>query len=239
MSLKPADPSILIVDDDQATIDMLSMLLTKNGYQVGTASNGKEALHYLKAKTYDIIVTDLKMPDIDGYQLLDIVKTSYRGHKVLVMTADLFKKDRLLRKGAMEAVGKPFNLKGLIEEIKKLLQERRRTKRFSSQQKVFCRIKDRQGRELTEAMLNDISIDGVLLKVAHPIDDANELVVEFYRPPETRIGTVGGKVVRLTKDQDPDHTHVAVYFDDERDLTLLEKLGQAISAKSAAEAAGE
>jgi CheY-like chemotaxis protein len=219
---------------------MLSMLLTKNGYQVGTACNGREALKYLKEKTYDIIVTDLKMPDLDGYQLLDIVKTSYRDHKVMVMTADLFKKDRLLRKGAMEAVGKPFNLKALIEEIKKLLQERRRTKRFFSHQKVRCILKSRSNQVLTEGLLCDISIDGVLIKVAHPLDDTSELTVDFCTPGNhSLLGSINGQVVRLTKIQDPDHTHVAVYFDDQRDLTLLEKLGEAISIKHAASAAGE
>lgn len=232
MAFKTTETSILIVDDDKATIDMLSMLLKKNGYEVGTAFNGEEALDFLRKRAYDIIITDLKMPKIDGYQLLDIVRTSYRNHKVLVMTADLFKKEKLLRKGAMEAFSKPFNLKILIEELNILLKERRRTKRFSSKEKVHCLIKDKRSDFSIEGIVVDISIDGVLINISQAVRQIDEISIDFMGPDNSRsIGTMSGKVVRISKMDNAGVLQMAVYFEDERDLALLEKLGKAIHPK--------
>ena len=85
MENKEPASSVLIVDDDKSTIELLKMLLTNKGFNVGVAA-GQEALDYMKQKKFDIIITDLKMPEINGYQLLNIIKTTHREQKVMVMS---------------------------------------------------------------------------------------------------------------------------------------------------------
>ena len=74
-------PHILIVDDEPLVRNSLKELLTLSGYAISTAPNGKEALNLLKDYTADIIISDIKMPEIDGIQLLKRLKTQkHRNH---------------------------------------------------------------------------------------------------------------------------------------------------------------
>ena len=66
--------SILIVDDDEIILRELSELLNQDGHQIETASTGEEALEHIEKSSYDIIFTDLKMPGMDGLELLLQIK---------------------------------------------------------------------------------------------------------------------------------------------------------------------
>jgi CheY-like chemotaxis protein len=66
--VEPAEPVVLIVDDEEETRDMLAMLLEQAGYEVLTASNGREALEVLQTSRPAMILLDLQMPIMDGYE---------------------------------------------------------------------------------------------------------------------------------------------------------------------------
>jgi two-component system response regulator PilR (NtrC family) len=82
----PAD-KILVVDDEQSMTQFLSIVLRKEGYLVTAVNNGKEALERVKADGFDVVITDIKMPGMDGIQLLNQIKKHDPSMPVVIMTA--------------------------------------------------------------------------------------------------------------------------------------------------------
>jgi len=102
--------SILVVDDEKMLRDLLVKILTKEGYTVETAVDGEDALGKLGQAVYHLLISDIKMPRINGFELLKAVKEKYPDMGVIMMTAygDSFSvKDSLLL-GADEYITKPF-----------------------------------------------------------------------------------------------------------------------------------
>jgi two-component system response regulator PilR (NtrC family) len=102
--------SILVADDEQLLRDLLVKILSKEGYQVETAVDGEEALEKLRQNRYSLLISDIKMPRLNGFELLKQVKQTYPEMGVIMMTAygDSFSvKDSLLL-GADEYITKPF-----------------------------------------------------------------------------------------------------------------------------------
>jgi DNA-binding NtrC family response regulator len=82
----PAD-KILVVDDEQSMTQFLSIVLRKEGYLVTAVNNGKDALEKVKAEGFDVVITDIKMPGMDGIQLLQQIKKHDPSLPVVIMTA--------------------------------------------------------------------------------------------------------------------------------------------------------
>lgn len=102
--------SILVVDDEQLLRDILVKILSKDGYTVETAVDGEEALEKLRQQSFQLLISDIKMPRLNGFELLKEVKQKYPEMGVIMMTAygDSFSvKDSLLL-GADEYITKPF-----------------------------------------------------------------------------------------------------------------------------------
>ena len=78
---------ILVVDDEQSMTQFLSIVLRKESYQVTAVSNGRDALERIKAENFDVVITDIKMPGMDGLQLLGHVKKHDPSLPVVIMTA--------------------------------------------------------------------------------------------------------------------------------------------------------
>ena len=123
---------LLAVDDDEMNRDMLVRRLQKLGYEVGEASNGRLALQKLKAGNYDLVLLDILMPDLDGFQTLEYMKAdpSLRHIPVIMLTAldDAESTVRCIEAGAEDYVPKPFNPTVLRARItasleKKLLRD--------------------------------------------------------------------------------------------------------------------
>jgi DNA-binding NtrC family response regulator len=108
--------SILIVDDEEDILNVLKLILTKEGYQVDTALDGKQALQLFRKKSYDIVLTDLRMPEMDGIELLERIKEIRPETEVLIMTAYASVESAVLamKKGAADYIVKPF----LNEDVK-------------------------------------------------------------------------------------------------------------------------
>jgi two-component system response regulator PilR (NtrC family) len=82
----PAE-KILVVDDEQSMTQFLGIVLRKEGFQVTTVNNGREALEKVKAENFDVVITDIKMPGMDGIQLLQGIKKHDPTLPVVIMTA--------------------------------------------------------------------------------------------------------------------------------------------------------
>ena len=118
-----SDKNVLVVDDEEVIRDVCTQILEAEGYAVTTACNGREALHHVSEKQFDVVVTDIMMPDMSGLELLDVIKsTSLDVCSVVITGLGTFdmatQSDRL---GAREFVVKPFTPDELSSAVGKAL----------------------------------------------------------------------------------------------------------------------
>src|SRR5213594_2945400 len=118
--------SILVVDDEPAIQDILTWALSAEGYRVATAGSGEEALARVEAEDFDVIVTDIVMPGLDGLEVLERSRVLSPRAAVIVMTAyaALDTAIAALRRGASDYLEKPFSHELLKERVHRLLQYR-------------------------------------------------------------------------------------------------------------------
>lgn len=103
-------PKILIIEDDAAFCQMLQKFLTKQGYEVQTSFNAPEAKAKFRDTSFDLVLTDLRLPDYDGIRLLSDIKKIAPGTPVIVMTgyAEVGTAVAAMKKGAYDYISKPF-----------------------------------------------------------------------------------------------------------------------------------
>ena len=118
--------NILIVDDEKTIRDSLQLILKEEGYGVQVASNGLEALAHTQEESFDIIITDLKMPEMDGLTLLDKCQKQCPQTSFIIITAygSLDTAIEALRKGAYDYFLKPFEFDDVLLKIKRLLKHK-------------------------------------------------------------------------------------------------------------------
>lgn len=117
---------ILIVEDDVAFCTMLKTFLQKKEYQVSTAFSGNEAILQLQDHTFDIVLTDVRLPDRDGITLLHEIKEKETDTAVIIMTgyAEINMAVNAIKQGAFDYVAKPFNPDRILQTIKKALDNK-------------------------------------------------------------------------------------------------------------------
>jgi DNA-binding NtrC family response regulator len=120
-------PNILVVDDKDAMRNMLSETLREEGYRVDSADDGQKALDLVRNKSYDLVLTDLKMPSIDGLEVLSKIKEIDEEAPVIVMTAFGTIEDAVnaMKKGAYDFITKPFDTEHLCVLVNRALENRR------------------------------------------------------------------------------------------------------------------
>src|SRR5918912_1300996 len=118
--------SILVVDDDAAMCDFLREELEHEGFRVETASSGRAGVERVKQGGIDLVVSDVKMPDLDGLDLLREVRAVDPSPYVITITAfgSIDTAIRAVKLGAYDYVTKPFELDQLLLTIDKALGER-------------------------------------------------------------------------------------------------------------------
>jgi two-component system response regulator ChvI len=118
-----AAPTIAVVDDDPDILDVVETMLELEGHQVVTFDNGPAALEALRAKSPDLVILDIKMPGIDGIELLRQLRLKSRV-PVIFLTGKLDEVDELLalRLGADDFVRKPFSQRVLAERVRTVLR---------------------------------------------------------------------------------------------------------------------
>ena len=118
--------NVLVVDDEPKLCDLLSSALSQNEVHVFTAGNGLQALAILEQEDIDLIISDWRMPGMDGPQLLAEIKARYPQLPVIVMTAYSTVKNAVqsMRNGAYDYIAKPFDIDELDITVSKALQFR-------------------------------------------------------------------------------------------------------------------
>lgn len=112
-------PHVLVVDDEQSIVGFVRLVLEDEGFRVSTASNGVEGLACLDSVSPDIILLDLTMPVMDGWEFVRRLQERGIGTPVIVMTAGYRANLEAQRNGAAGFLGKPFD----IEELLGVLRE--------------------------------------------------------------------------------------------------------------------
>jgi heavy metal response regulator len=115
---------ILVVEDEDAIAAFVQRGLTKAGYGVDRATDGAEALHWAAIATYDLIILDLMLPDMDGLEVCEAVRRSGGGMPILMLTAREAIEDRVagLDSGADDYLVKPFAFAELLARVRALLR---------------------------------------------------------------------------------------------------------------------
>jgi serine phosphatase RsbU (regulator of sigma subunit) len=125
----PLEPStILVVDDNQSNLDLLSWQIKAQKHQVVTANNGKDALEKIATGNYDLILLDILMPEINGYQVLQYLRNSQWRHIPIIMISALDEIDSVVKcieMGAEDYLPKPFNPTLLKARINACLEKKR------------------------------------------------------------------------------------------------------------------
>jgi CheY-like chemotaxis protein len=116
---------VLVVEDDAQLRQTLASQLITEGYDVREASSGNEAIPMIHGAEYQLIILDLRMPYIDGFEVLKFIKATFPRTRVIVLTAyaDLMNFRKCKELGADEVIGKPYDLEYLFETIKTILKQ--------------------------------------------------------------------------------------------------------------------
>lgn len=115
-------PTILIVDDVDSHLYLVQSLLSEEGYNVKIVNDAQKALTIIEEIKFDLILLDLMMPKIDGFQLLDRIKVNkkYKKIPVIILSArsDMKSIERSIKKGAFDYIVKPINIQDVKNKIK-------------------------------------------------------------------------------------------------------------------------
>jgi DNA-binding response OmpR family regulator len=119
---------IMVVDDEPGIRELLSEVLLDNGFDVTSARDGQESLNFLKKGRFDLLITDINMPNLNGIELLKKMKTAGRKEKVVIMTGSPV--DGSVVSGDVPQVDfqliKPFKIKEFLRVVSAVLKAENR-----------------------------------------------------------------------------------------------------------------
>jgi two-component system, cell cycle sensor histidine kinase and response regulator CckA len=123
----PHRHKILIVDDEPLLCQSLKILLSDKAREINTCFSGQEAVSCLQEKEYDLVLLDWRMPEMDGFQLLDYLKAHHEDTLAIMMTghASIDSAIEALKRGAHDYLGKPFEHEELLKRVENALNQKR------------------------------------------------------------------------------------------------------------------
>lgn len=125
-SIGEKSPHVLVVDDDERIRSLLKRFLTENGYRASMAANGREARELLGSVDFDLLVLDVMMPGMNGFDLTERVRAA-SNVPILLLTARGMPEDRIegLERGADDYLSKPFEPRELLLRVQNLIRRTR------------------------------------------------------------------------------------------------------------------
>lgn len=185
---------LLVVEDNEDLLQLMVKLL-ETDYRVYTASDGKKAIEVMTNKEVDLIVSDVKMPEMDGIELCRYVKGNFETSHIpiILLTAKNGEEDRVeaYESGADAFIGKPFSLSVLHARISNLLRGRHRTMKDFKKQLVF------EARDLDYTSLDEEFLQRAIECVNRHLDDANFDQAQFLEEMHTTKSTCFRKLKSL------------------------------------------
>ncbi len=176
MDTVPAPANILIVDDDDLNRELLSQLLRKEGHHSATAENGRQALAMLMGRKFDLVLLDIMMPEMNGYQVLERLKADpdLRHVPVIVISAmdEIKHVAKCIELGAEDHLPKPFDRLLLNARINACLEK----KRLHDHEQSILKQLDKE-KKRAESLLEVIIPVGVALSAEKDFDRLLEMIL--------------------------------------------------------------
>ena len=178
----PDDYTILIVEDDLGMTSYLKRLLRPMGLKLITADSGRQAIQYLSQNTADIVLQDIGLPDMDGYQVMDQIYKKLPQTLVIVMTGDITVESavKALRRGAYDYLRKPFESTELLITIENAL-DRIRLEREHQEAEQKLRESEEKYHQLFESESDAIVVVDVVTKRFEEANRAAQLLYGYSR----------------------------------------------------------
>jgi DNA-binding NtrC family response regulator len=135
---------ILVIDDDLGVRKSLEAVLKESGYDVDVAENGKEAIAKSKARLYNLALIDLRLPDMDGIELLTAMRETVPRMVKIIITGYPSMENAIeaVNRGANGYILKPYTMEDVLQKIKEQLQKQQEAMKYS-EEKVKESIKKR------------------------------------------------------------------------------------------------
>jgi phosphoserine phosphatase RsbU/P len=187
-------PRILVVDDNEMNRDMLSRRLRKQGHAVEVAEHGKRALEMVRGSEFDLVLLDIMMPELDGFQVLEALKSDGATRHIPVVMISASEETtsvvRCIELGAEDYLPKPFNPVILRARVDACLEK----KRLRDQEQLYAKSMEREleiGRKIQESFFPDnlVTIDGY--EIAARFVSARQVAGDFYDVFPLQGGRVG------------------------------------------------
>ncbi len=121
-----AEKKLLVIDDEHVIREGVRRILESDSFQVETFASGYAALERIKQQTFDLVITDLKMPGISGLEVLKALKEIQPGLPVIFITgySSVDSAIEVMKLGAVDYIAKPFTTEGMLSTIKRALEQR-------------------------------------------------------------------------------------------------------------------
>jgi PAS domain S-box-containing protein len=178
----PDSYTILIVEDDSGMTSYLKRLLRPKTLKLTTADSGRQAIQYLSRNTVDLVLLDIGLPDIDGYQVMDHICNKLPQTLVIVMTGDVTVESavKALRKGAYDYLRKPFESTELLNTIENAL-DRIRLEREHRKAEQKLRESEEKYHQLFESESDAIVVVDAVTKRFEEANRAAQLLYGYSR----------------------------------------------------------
>jgi DNA-binding response OmpR family regulator len=214
---------ILLVEDEESLAVGLEFNLTEEGYSVVWAKDGKVALDYFYSQEFDLIILDIMLPYVNGFEVAKKVREKSPQMPILILTARSGVEDRVkgLELGADDYLAKPFHLQELLLRIKGMLKRKTWYKDAATVQPVYSFGDNKINFENLECQAQGSQIrltqqEAMVLK--YLIDNKDKIVSRkeliervWHMNPEIETRTVDNFIVRLRKYFEPDPSN-PIYF---------------------------
>ena len=131
MSTDNSTKKVLVVDDEPDTLELVKLVLESGGFEAILANNGKEALAQIATVRPDLVLLDIMMPDMDGWDVFRKMKERDPGIPIAILTAKAQNIDKLLGLHVLKAddyITKPFGKNELINKVKRLIESTEKNK---------------------------------------------------------------------------------------------------------------
>lgn len=182
---------ILVAEDEEITLRNIIEALEESGFDVQGARNGVEALKKMKSRHFDVLVTDIKMPEMSGMDLLEKTKEAYPDTKVIITTGfgSISSAIEAIKKGASDYITKPFDLDELTMKVGKI-DEQNRLKKDNLALKTFLGM---------EKNVSIIAKSRSIKRILDTIEGIKESDINIFITGETGVGkNLIAKIIHFT-----------------------------------------
>lgn len=180
---------LLIVDDQEEILLLIKDILTNEGYLIDTATSGSNALPLLVDNKYDLIISDINMPHLNGEELLNICNKQFQDSPIILITGqpDFNDAVQLIKKGAVDYIGKPFTPAELIKKAEdaiksseKKLSEIKNAADYKDGYKVIRHIGTGTHGDVLLVEKNDVEYAMKIIKLPND-DEASKVLLERFK----------------------------------------------------------